>query len=57
MEVIITTGTMIIRALWSLLTLGSFAAAITTLAPVRGSSTSIGTLVMASAAAARASFC
>ncbi len=57
LEVIITTGIMIIRTLWGLLTLGSIAAAIATVAPMQASSTSIGALVVPAAAAALASFC
>ena len=56
LEVIIITTGMMIRTLWSLLTLGSVAAAITAMAPVQASSTSVGALVVPTAATALASF-
>ena len=52
LEIIEITGMMIIRTLWTLPNLGSFAAAITTMAPMQASSLSLATLVVATATTA-----
>lgn len=45
-ELIITIGTMIIRTLWSLLLHGFYVAAVTPMAPMQASSTSVVALVL-----------
>lgn len=55
-EMIEITGMMIIRSLWTLLTLGSFAAAVTRMALMQVSSTSVGTQAVTVPAIPRALF-